>query len=139
MVFHPRMQEQLHERLRLEDDFNQALVQEEFFLEFQPIVDLKTTELPGVEALVRWQHPEQGRLMPGQFIPAAEETGQIIELGRWVLEDACRRVQQWRQSTPPAPSAARGQHLGTPSPAWRPGVRGARAQLPASSRKPADR
>ncbi len=98
VVFHPRMQEQLSERLRLEEDFAQALVQEEFFLEFQPIVDLKTTELLGVEALVRWQHPEQGRLMPGQFIPAAEETGQIIELGRWVLIDACHRVQQWRQT-----------------------------------------
>ena len=98
VVFHAHMQEQLSERLRLEEDFAQALVQQEFFLEFQPIVDLKTTELLGVEALVRWQHPEQGRLMPGQFIPAAEETGQIIELGRWVLEDACRRVQQWRQT-----------------------------------------
>ncbi len=98
VVYHARMQEQLRERLRLEDDFNQALVQEEFFLEFQPIVDLKTTELLGVEALVRWQHPEQGRLMPGQFIPAAEETGQIIELGRWVLRDACRRMRKWRES-----------------------------------------
>ena len=98
VVFHARMQEQLRERLRLEDDLSQALVREEFFLEFQPIIDLKTTELLGVEALVRWQHPEQGRLMPGQFIPMAEETGQIIELGRWVLMDACCRVQQWRKT-----------------------------------------
>ena len=76
----------------------QALVRNEFFLEFQPIIDLKTTELLGVEALVRWQHPEQGRLLPGQFIPMAEETGQIIALGRWVLDDACCRVQEWRKS-----------------------------------------
>ena len=98
VVFHTRMQEQLRERLRLEDDLNQALVRKEFFLEFQPIIDLKTTELLGVEALVRWQHPEQGRLLPGQFIPTAEETGQIIALGRWVLMDACCQVQEWRKS-----------------------------------------
>jgi diguanylate cyclase (GGDEF)-like protein/PAS domain S-box-containing protein len=96
VVFHERMQEQLQERLRLEDDLNQAFVKGEFFLEFQPIIDLKTTELLGVEALVRWQHPVNGRLMPAQFIPMAEETGQIIALGRWVLEDACRQVQEWR-------------------------------------------
>ena len=98
VVFHARMQEQLRERLRLEDDLSQAFAKQEFFLEFQPIVDLKTTELLGVEALVRWQHPEQGRLLPGQFIPMAEETGQIVELGRWVLLDACCRVKQWRES-----------------------------------------
>jgi diguanylate cyclase (GGDEF)-like protein/PAS domain S-box-containing protein len=98
VVFHARMQEQLRERLRLEDDLHQALIRDEFFLEFQPIIDLKTTELLGVEALVRWQHPEQGRLLPGQFIPMAEETGQIIALGRWVLMDACCRVQAWRKS-----------------------------------------
>jgi diguanylate cyclase (GGDEF)-like protein/PAS domain S-box-containing protein len=98
VVFHARMQEQLRERLRLEDDLSQALIRDEFFLEFQPIIDLKTTELLGVEALVRWQHPVQGRLLPGQFIPMAEETGQIIALGRWVLMDACCRVQAWRKS-----------------------------------------
>jgi diguanylate cyclase (GGDEF)-like protein/PAS domain S-box-containing protein len=98
VVFHARMQEQLRERLRLEDDLSQALVREEFFLEFQPIIDLKSSELLGVEALVRWQHPEQGRLMPAQFIPMAEETGQVIALGRWVLMDACCRVQEWRKS-----------------------------------------
>ena len=98
VVFHTSMQEQLRERLRLEDDLNQALVREEFFLEFQPIIDLRTSELLGVEALVRWQHPAQGRLLPGQFIAMAEETGQIIALGRWVLMDACCRVQQWRKS-----------------------------------------
>ncbi|HEX9707233.1 MAG TPA: EAL domain-containing protein [Steroidobacteraceae bacterium] len=98
VVFHARMQEQLRERLRLEDDLNQAFARNEFFLEFQPIVDLKTTELLGVEALVRWQHPDQGRLLPGQFIPMAEETGQIVELGRWVLIDACCRVRQWRET-----------------------------------------
>jgi diguanylate cyclase (GGDEF)-like protein/PAS domain S-box-containing protein len=98
VLFHARMQEQLRERMRLEDDMSQALAQGEFFLEFQPIVDLKTTELLGVEALVRWNHPEQGILLPGQFIPTAEETGQIVQLSRWVLMDACCRVQEWRQT-----------------------------------------
>jgi diguanylate cyclase (GGDEF)-like protein/PAS domain S-box-containing protein len=97
VVFHAHMQEQLRERLRLEDDLNQAFAKNEFFLEFQPIVDLKTGELLGVEALVRWQHPVNGRMLPGEFIPMAEETGQIIALGRWVLEDACRQVGEWRR------------------------------------------
>jgi diguanylate cyclase (GGDEF)-like protein/PAS domain S-box-containing protein len=100
VVFHAQMQEQLRERLRLEGDLNQAFAKGEFFLEFQPIIDLKTTELLGVEALVRWQHPVKGRMLPGQFIPMAEETGHIIALGRWVLEDACRRVQEWRRGLP---------------------------------------
>jgi EAL domain-containing protein (putative c-di-GMP-specific phosphodiesterase class I) len=98
VVFQPRMQEQLRERLRLEEDINRALEREEFFLEFQPVVDLTHRELLGVEALVRWNHPEQGRIMPGSFIPMAEESGQIVELGRWVLVEACRSVRRWRDS-----------------------------------------
>src|SRR5688572_13643600 len=98
VVFQPRMQEQLRERLRLEDDINCALERGEFFLEYQPVVDLDKRELLGVEALVRWNHPEQGLVMPGAFISAAEESGQIIELGRWVLTEACRAVKEWRDS-----------------------------------------
>ena len=90
VVFQPRMQEQLRERLRLEEDIKRALERNEFFLEFQPVVDLTHRELLGIEALVRWNHPEQGLIMPGAFIPTAEESGQIIELGRWVLLEACR-------------------------------------------------
>ena len=98
VVFQPRMQEQLRERLRLAEDIDRALERKEFFLEFQPVIDLKTRELLGVEALVRWHHPVQGLVMPGQFIPAAEESGQIVELGRWVLVDACKSVRGWRDS-----------------------------------------
>src|SRR5262245_39170149 len=90
------MQEQLRERLRLEEDINRALERGEFFLEYQPVVDLDKRELLGVEALVRWNHPEQGLVMPGAFIPAAEESGQIVELGRWVLTEACRAIKAWR-------------------------------------------
>jgi EAL domain-containing protein (putative c-di-GMP-specific phosphodiesterase class I) len=90
------MQEQLRERLRLEEDITRALERNEFFVEFQPVVDLTHRELLGVEALVRWNHPEQGLVMPGAFIPTAEESGQIIELGRRVLIEACCGVRAWR-------------------------------------------
>jgi diguanylate cyclase (GGDEF)-like protein/PAS domain S-box-containing protein len=98
VVFQPRMQEQLRERLRLEEDMDGALERGEFFLEYQPVIDLTHRELLGVEALVRWNHPEQGLIMPASFIPAAEESGQIIGLGRWVLVEACRSVRGWRDS-----------------------------------------
>jgi len=97
-VFQTRMQEQVQERLRIVEDIDRALKRDEFFLEFQPVIDLKNRELLGIEALVRWQHPERGVLPPAHFIPAAEESGQIIELSRWVLLDACRRVRAWRDS-----------------------------------------
>jgi len=95
VVFQQPMQEQLHERLRLVQDIDRAIDRNEFFLEFQPVVDLATRELLGVEALVRWQRAERGLLMPGEFIAVAEESGQIVELGKWVLADACRRICEW--------------------------------------------
>jgi diguanylate cyclase (GGDEF)-like protein/PAS domain S-box-containing protein len=98
VTFKPQMQDMLHERLRLEADIGRALAQQEFFLEYQPIVDLGTKSLLGVEALVRWRHPEAGILMPGRFIQVAEECGQIVKLGRWVLKQACLDVCSWRTS-----------------------------------------
>jgi diguanylate cyclase (GGDEF)-like protein len=98
VTFQPQMQELLHERLRLEADITRALASEEFFLEYQPIVDLGTRSLLGVEALVRWRHPELGVLMPGRFIQVAEECGQIVKLGRWVLQRACTEMRAWRAS-----------------------------------------
>jgi diguanylate cyclase (GGDEF)-like protein/PAS domain S-box-containing protein len=98
VAFQPQMQKLLHERLRLEADIGRALAREEFFLEYQPIVDLGTRTLLGVEALVRWRHPEAGVLMPGSFIHVLEECGQITALGRWVLRRACRDVYAWRSS-----------------------------------------
>ena len=102
VLFEPRMQEVLRERLRLEADIARALVNEEFFLEYQPIVDLGTGALLGVEALARWRHPERGVLMPRQFIPLAEESHHIIELGRWVLLRACTDWRQWCDRVAPA-------------------------------------
>jgi diguanylate cyclase (GGDEF)-like protein len=96
VVFQPHMQEQLRERMRLEEDIERALDRQEFFIEFQPLVDLNTREMLGAEALVRWNHPALGVVPPQQFIQAAEESGQIVRLGRWVLFEACRQVKAWR-------------------------------------------
>jgi diguanylate cyclase (GGDEF)-like protein/PAS domain S-box-containing protein len=98
ITFQPQMQDMLHERLRLEADIGRALANEEFFIEYQPIVDLGTRSLLGVEALVRWRHPEAGVLMPARFIQVVEECGQIDKLGRWVLGRACRDLCAWRRS-----------------------------------------
>jgi diguanylate cyclase (GGDEF)-like protein/PAS domain S-box-containing protein len=98
VAFQPPMQEMLQERMRLETDIARAVANEEFVVEYQPIVDLGTRSLLGVEALVRWRHPELGTLMPRRFIQIAEECGHIAKLGRWVLSRACHEVRQWRGS-----------------------------------------
>ena len=98
VVFQQQMQELRHERLRLEADIGRALANDELFLDYQPIIDLGTRSLLGVEALVRWRHPIHGVLMPGRFIEVAEECGQIVKLGRWVLLQACRDLRRWRSS-----------------------------------------
>jgi diguanylate cyclase (GGDEF)-like protein/PAS domain S-box-containing protein len=98
LVFEPSMQDMLQEKTRLVADIARAIANEEFFIEYQPIVDLGTRSLLGVEALVRWRHPELGVVMPGRFIHIAEECGQVVKLGRWVLSRACREVRAWRGS-----------------------------------------
>jgi len=98
VLFKPHMQEQLHDRLRLEQDIDRALAEKEFFVEYQPVVDLTSRELLGVEALVRWNHPQRGIVMPGAFISIAEESGRIVELGRHVLVEACSQIHAWSDS-----------------------------------------
>ncbi|MFO1394038.1 MAG: EAL domain-containing protein [Steroidobacteraceae bacterium] len=98
VVFQPHMQEQLKARLDLEQDMDLALARDEFFVEFQPVVDLTRRELLGVEALVRWNHPTRGLVMPNEFIPIAEESNRIIDIGRRVLIDACTQVKEWSRS-----------------------------------------
>lgn len=95
------MNRKAHERMELEMSLRRALEQEEFFLEFQPIINASGDCLVGAEALVRWQHPVQGRIMPGSFIPIAENSGLVIPLGEWVLRKACEKVREWQNSDLP--------------------------------------
>jgi diguanylate cyclase (GGDEF)-like protein len=82
--------------LELEVDLSAAVWDEQFFLLYQPIFDLPSLTVIGVEALVRWHHPERGVVAPDQFIPLAEETGLIVPIGRWVLDEACRQAAAWK-------------------------------------------
>ncbi|MEQ1771343.1 MAG: EAL domain-containing protein [Devosia sp.] len=93
--FSPQMDERLRQRQELETDMQQAMVRGEISLMFQPQVSLDDGSIVGVEALMRWMHPQLGAISPERFIPVAEETGRIVELGRWILAEACREVAQW--------------------------------------------
>jgi diguanylate cyclase (GGDEF)-like protein len=93
--FEPGMDAQMQARRAMECDLRQALVAGQFELYYQPIVSLVGNEITGVEALIRWHHPEQGTLEPGKFIPLAEEIGFIVPLGEWVLKTACATAVQW--------------------------------------------
>jgi diguanylate cyclase (GGDEF)-like protein/PAS domain S-box-containing protein len=99
-LFNPDMYASALGRLQLEADLRRAIEQQEFQLYYQPIVSLNSCSILGFEALLRWQHPERGLLPPGDFIPLAEETGLIVELGYWALYEACRQMQAWLMSYP---------------------------------------
>jgi|GEM_PF-1082552 len=100
VLFNPDMYASAMARLQLEADLRRAIQHQEFQLYYQPIVSLKTGSMIGFEALVRWQHPQRGLVSPADFIPLAEETGLIIEMGYWVLYEACRQMQAWLVSYP---------------------------------------
>ena len=99
-LFDAGMQEEAAGRLRLEADLAGALATQGLFLEYQPIVDLSDRSVLGFEALVRWNHAVRGRLSPIEFVPLAEETGLIHQLGWWVLRDACAQAAAWQDRAP---------------------------------------
>jgi diguanylate cyclase (GGDEF)-like protein len=94
-LFNANMRSVIESQAVLEAELNTALQERQFFLLYQPICDLGTRAITGFEALIRWQHPTQGILTPTEFLPAAEETGLIVPIGRWVLEEACARAAGW--------------------------------------------
>jgi len=99
-VFDSSMRDRVLERLALEHDLRFALERQEFRLHFQPIVALPSGQLLGFEALIRWTHPTRGQVPPSAFIPLAEDTGLIVEIGTWVLRAACAALSGWRRSLP---------------------------------------
>jgi diguanylate cyclase (GGDEF)-like protein/PAS domain S-box-containing protein len=104
-TYESKMYADIRERLDLEAALRAAIEGNQLTLFYQPIVTLQTGAIYGVEALLRWEHPQFGRLLPQHFVPLAEETGLIVQLGAWVLGEACRQVHEWRQKFTDLPLA----------------------------------
>lgn len=100
--FTPQMGVQARQRLTLEGDMHQALQRGEFMLHYQPELDIENGKVVGIEALLRWQHPRQGLLAPGRFIPIAEEAGLIGTLGAWAIKAACTQLKAWQDDGNPS-------------------------------------
>lgn len=112
-IFDSSMYRQVTELLELEMDLRRAIERQEFQVYYQPIVLLETYKIIGFEALVRWQHPQQGLVAPDNFIPLAEETGLIIPIGYWVLREACRQMRAWQIQFPTDPPLTISVNLST--------------------------
>ncbi len=102
-VFDETMRARVVARLQLESDLHRALEQREFRVHYQPILSMESDVIVGFEALLRWDHPERGLVHPAEFIPVAEETGLISQLGRWALAEACRQMSEWHKICPTDP------------------------------------
>ncbi|WP_374581783.1 putative bifunctional diguanylate cyclase/phosphodiesterase [Pseudoduganella sp.] len=98
LFYSEEMNQRAKEHLRIESELRQALANKELLLYYQPKVSLRSGRIVGAEALLRWRHPVRGLVSPGVFIPVAEETGLIFELGNWVLEESCRQIAAWRDA-----------------------------------------
>ena len=96
------MNQGMQDRIQLETDLRHALVNKELLLHYQPKFELGSNRIVGAEALVRWQHPERGMMPPAAFIPLAETTGLIVQVGEWVLEEACAQAAEWKRAGLPA-------------------------------------
>lgn len=103
LTFDSSMRTHAMARVGMETELRDALQNKSFHLAYQPILDLKNQCISGFEALARWQHPQLGNIPPGDFIPLAEETGLILPLGEWVLEEACRQMKSWHSHYPQNP------------------------------------
>jgi EAL domain-containing protein (putative c-di-GMP-specific phosphodiesterase class I) len=102
-MFDEAMSQQAIDRLELENDLRRAIEREEFVVHYQPIVNLQSGKLWGIEALVRWDHPERGLLDPDEFVHVAEESGLVVTMGEQVLREACRRAAEWQKERPHTP------------------------------------
>ena len=98
-LFEPDMHAAVLDRMALENDLRHAVVRDQLRVHYQPVVELATGRIVGVEALIRWAHPTRGLVSPGEFINVAEESGLVVPLGRWVLTESCRQVARWRAQT----------------------------------------
>ena len=102
--FSPSMHLAAVNRLQLENELKRAIKKQEFAVQYQPIVDLRTGRISALEALVRWEHPGRGLVPPLDFIPVAEDTGLVVDIGRHVLRHACHQVRMWQQQFPSDPA-----------------------------------
>jgi predicted signal transduction protein with EAL and GGDEF domain len=103
VVFQPRMHAEVLAQLELESDLHRAFSREEFTIYYQPTVDLRSERIVGMEALLRWKHPQRGLVHPEEFISTTEETGLILTLGRWVLRCSCHQARAWQLQHPMQP------------------------------------
>lgn len=105
-IFNPTMYYEALKLVELENNLRLALEREEFVLHYQPIIFLENNELVGFEALIRWRHPTRGFISPIEFIPIAEDTGLILEIGEWLLREACKQLSKWQQQFKSIPQVA---------------------------------